>query len=252
MKNMELKGKVALITGGTAGIGKATAKLYLENEVKVAIAGRNEKRGQSTLQDLRKVSEDVIFIQGDVSNSNSAKKMVDETIMKFGKLDILFNNAGTVTPGTLDTLTEEQWDREMAINIKGMFLVTRSALPELRKTRGVIINNASVLAVKGAKNRVVYSASKGAVLAFTKSIAMDLLEDGIRVNAVCPGVTDTPSLHVRISKSSDPEATRRELIARQPLKRMARPEEIAEAVLFLTINEFCTGTALLIDGGMTI
>ncbi|MFX1452593.1 MAG: SDR family NAD(P)-dependent oxidoreductase, partial [Promethearchaeota archaeon] len=201
---------------------------------------------------LNKAGAEAIFIQGDVSKATDAKKMVAETIKQFNKLDILFNNAGIVTPGTVESLTEEQWDKEMAINVKGVFLVTKFALPELRKTKGCIINNASVLALKGVKNRAVYSASKGAVLTLTKAMAAEFLEDGIRVNAILPGVTDTPSLHVRLSESPDPEATRAELIARQPLKRMAKPEEIAQAVLFLATNEFSTGTSLLIDGGMTI
>ncbi len=249
---MKLKGKVALITGGTAGIGKATAILFAKEGARIAINGRNEKKGEETLKALKNMGAEAIFIQGDVSKAIDAKKMVEEIIKKFKKLDILFNNAGIVTPGTIESLTEEQWDREMAINVKGVFLVTKSALPELRKTKGCIINNASVIAVKGVKNRAVYSASKGAVLTLTKAMAAEFLDYGIRVNAILPGVTDTPSLHVRLSKSLDPEATRAELIARQPLKRMAKPEEIAEAVLFLATNEFSTGTALFIDGGMTI
>ncbi len=249
---MKLKGKVALITGGTAGIGKATAELFAKEGAKVAISARNEERGEKALKDLKKITIDAIFIKGDVTDAQSAKKMVDETIKAFGKLDILFNNAGTVTPGTIDTLTEEQWDGEMKNNVKGVFLVTKFAISELRKTKGVIINNASVLAVKGVKNRLAYSASKGAVLALTKAMAAEFLDDGIRVNAICPGVTDTPSLHVRISESPDPVAARKELIGRQPLKKIARPEEIAQAVLFLATNEFCTGTSILIDGGMTI
>ncbi|NVM02265.1 MAG: SDR family oxidoreductase [Candidatus Helarchaeota archaeon] len=249
---MKLKGKVALITGGTTGIGKATAILFAKEGAKIAINGRTEKKGQDTLKALKNMGAEAIFIQGDVSKATDAKKMVEETIKKFKKLDILFNNAGTVTPGTIESLTEEEWDREMAINVKGVFLVTKSALPELRKTKGCIINNASVIAVKGVKNRAVYSASKGAVLTLTKAMAAEFLDDGIRVNAILPGVTDTPSLHVRLSKSPDPEATKEELIARQPLKRMAKPEEIAGAVLFLAVSEFSTGTALFIDGGMTI
>jgi len=249
---MKLKGKVALITGGTAGIGKATAVLFAKEGAKIAINARNETRGQGTLKLLKDMGVEVIFIRGDVSESQSAKKMVEETIKTFGRLDILFNNAGTVTPGTIDSLTEEQWDKEMAINVKGVFLVTKFAISELRKTKGCIINNASVLAVKGVKNRIVYTASKGAVLALTKAMAAEFLEDGVRVNAILPGVTDTPSLHDRISTSPDPEAAKADLISRQPLKRMARPVEIAEAVLFLATNEFCTGIGLLMDGGMTI
>ena len=249
---MKLKGKVALITGGTAGIGKATAILFAKEGAKVAITARNAEKGQEALQALKKTGAEAVFIQGDVSKATDAKKMVAETIKIFNKLDILFNNAGIVTPGTIEYLTEEQWDKEMAINVKGVFLITKFALPELRKTKGCIINNASILALKGVKNRAVYSASKGAVLTLTKAMAAEFLEDGIRVNAILPGVTDTPSLHVRLSESPDPEATRAELIARQPLKRMAKPEEIAEAVLFLATNEFSTGTTLLIDGGMTI
>lgn len=249
---MKLEGKVALITGAAAGIGEATALLFAREGANVSVVDLNEKKGKEVVQAIKATGSDAIFVKGDVSKALDAEKMVRETVKAFGKLDILFNNAGIVVPGSIDTHTEEEWDKTMAVNVRGIFLVTKFAIPELKRTKGRIINTASSVSVKGVKNRAAYTASKGAVWSLTRAMAMDYLEDGIRVNAVCPGTTDTPSLAGRIAQNPDPEATRKDLMARQPLGRFGKPEEIAEAVLFLASNEFCTGSALPIDGGMTI
>jgi NAD(P)-dependent dehydrogenase (short-subunit alcohol dehydrogenase family) len=153
---------------------------------------------------------------------------------------------------TVHDITKDQFERVMAVNVLSVFLLSKFAIPHLKKTKGTIINNSSVLALKGVKNRAVYSASKGAISALTKAMAMDYMGDGIRINAICPGTTDTESLSGRLSKYDDPEKAREEFIARQPMKRLGTPEEQAHAVLFLATNEFTTGINLSVDGGMTI
>jgi NAD(P)-dependent dehydrogenase (short-subunit alcohol dehydrogenase family) len=184
-----------------------------------------------------------------------AERAVAETVKAFGRLDILFNNAGIVIPGRIDNTSEEDWDRTMAVNLKGVFLTSKYAIPEMRKNGGgVIIHNASVVALKGVKDRAPYSASKGGVWALTKAMAADYISDNIRVNCICPGTTYTPSLQQRIDAFPDPEAALASFIARQPMGRLGTEEEIAAAVLYLASDEaaFVTGTTLLIDGGMSI
>lgn len=189
---------------------------------------------------------------GDVSEPQTAENIVTETIQSFEKLDVLFNNAGIVIPGRIDNMTVADWDRTFEVNVRGVFLVTKACLPELKKTKGVIIHNASAVALKGVKERAAYTASKGAVLALTKAMAADYIGDGIRVNCICPGTTDTPSLAKRIAQFEDPDKARDDFITRQPMQRFGTPEEMAEAVLYLATAEFCTGISLAVDGGMTI
>ena len=194
-----------------------------------------------------------IFVQADVAIEEEAKKIADKTVKTFGKIDIVFNNAGIVLGGAIDTISTEDWDRTMAVNVKGIYLVSKYAIPYLKKAKGTIINNASILALKGVKDRATYTASKGAVLSMTRAMAADYVEDKIRVNAICPGTTDTPSLAERIkSRGGDYEKVRQQYISRQKLGRLGTPEEIAENVLFLALNEFCTGISLSIDGGSSI
>ncbi|MFW9951408.1 MAG: SDR family NAD(P)-dependent oxidoreductase [Candidatus Thorarchaeota archaeon] len=248
---MKLKGKVALITGAGAGIGKATAILLAKEGAKVCCNSVSDS-AQKVVEIIKEDGGDALFIQADVSNEISVKKMVDITIETYGRLDILFNNAGIVLPGSVDTTSTEDWEKTMAINVRGVYLVSKYAIPHLKKTRGTIINNSSSVAIKGVENRAAYTASKGAVLSMTRAMAADYLKDHIRVNAICPGTTDTPSLEERLSKYDDPQKARKEFIDRQKMGRLGRPEEIAEGVLFLILNEFCTGISLSVDGGMTM
>ena len=153
--------------------------------------------------------------------------------------------------GTIDNTSIEDWDRMMAVNVRGIYLVSKFAIKYLKETKGTIVNNSSSVAFKGVENRVAYTASKGAVLSMTRAMAMDYLNDKIRVNAICPGTTESPSLEKRIrSKGGDYRQVKEEYISRQRMGRLGKPEEIAEGVLFLVLNEFCTGVSLLVDGGM--
>lgn len=252
MKKVRLKDKVAIITGAGAGIGEATAKLFTKEGAKVCCNSISNSASR-VADEIKSSGGDAIFVQADVSKEEDAKKIVDKTIEAYGKVDILFNNAGIVIGGALDTISTEDWDRTMAVNVRGIYLVSKYAVPYIKKTQGTIINNSSVLAFKGVKDRAAYTASKGAVLSMTRAMAADYMEDKIRVNAICPGTTDTPSLEQRIrSKGGDYGEIRQQFISRQKLGRLGTPEEIAEGVLFLALNEFSTGISLSIDGGMTM
>ena len=249
---MKLKGKIAVVTGAGAGIGEATALLFAKEGVKVCCNSLSTS-AKDVVAKIKLSGGDAIFVQADVSIEEEANRIIEKTIETYGKIDILFNNAGIVLGGAIDTISTEDWDRTMAVNVRGIYLVTKYAIPHLRKTQGVIINNSSSVAFKGVKDRVAYTASKGAVLSMTRAMAADYLDDNVRVNAICPGTTDSPSLVKRIkSRGGDYNEIRQGYIDRQPLKRLGTPNEIAEGVLFLVLNEFCTGVSLLVDGGMTM
>ncbi|MCD6570268.1 MAG: SDR family oxidoreductase [Deltaproteobacteria bacterium] len=248
---MKLRDKVAIITGAGAGIGEATAVLFAEQGAKVCCNSQSDS-AKKVVDKIIADGGDALFVQGDVSLEDDAKNIVGETVKKYGKIDILYNNAGIVVGGSIEACSTEDFDRCMAVNVRGIYLCSKYAIPYLKKTKGTIINCSSVVALKGVVNRAAYTASKGAVLSMTKAMAMDHIKDKIRVNAICPGTIDTPSLAVRLSQMDNPEQARRQFVARQPMGRLGTPEEIAQGVLLLVLNEFCTGTILPIDGGMTI
>jgi len=183
---MKLKGKVAVITGAGAGIGEATAILFAKEGAKVCCNSKSE----SALKIVEKIKDsggEAFFSQGDVSVVEDARRVAHETVERYGKLDILFNNAGIVIPGRIDNTSPEDWDQTMAVNVRGPYLLSKFSIPYLKKTKGCIINNASVVALKGVKDRGPYTASKGAVLSMTRAMAMDYIDDGIRVNCISPG-----------------------------------------------------------------
>lgn len=251
---MKLENKVALITGASMGIGHSTAVLFAREGAKVAVNSQST-RGQAVVDQIKASGGEVIFVQGKVEDPKSAQAMVDKTVEAFGRLDILFNNAGIVLPGRVDNTTVEDFDRMVAVNVRGVFLVSKFAAQQmLKQGGGVIIHNASIAAVKGLKERLGYSASKGAVWAMTKAMAVDYIRDNIRVNCINPGTTLTPSLEKRIAAFDDPQAARQNFIDRQPIGRLGKPEEIAAAVLHLASDEaaFTTGQTLNVDGGLTI
>jgi len=252
---MRFQGKVVLITGAGVGIGRAAAVRFGKEGAKVAINSLTPANGQETLRLLQEARGQGIYIQGDVSITADARRIVEETVKAFGRIDILVNNAGIVLPGRVDNISEEDWDRTIAVNLKGVYLVSKYTIPEMRKIGGgVIVHNASVVAIKGVKERGAYTASKGGVLALTKAMAADYLSENIRVNCICPGTTYTPSLERRIQAFADPEKARVDFIARQPMGRLGKDEEIAAAILFAASDEaaFMTGANIAIDGGMTI
>ncbi|MBS3872409.1 MAG: glucose 1-dehydrogenase [Firmicutes bacterium] len=250
---MDFRDKVALITGAGAGIGRKTACLLAARGAKVAINDLpNSPGGQETLRLVQAAGGTGIFVGGDVSRVLDAERMVGETVAAFGKIDILVNNAGIVLPGRVDNTSEDDFDRTMRVNVKGAFLVAKYATLEMKKAGGgAIVNIASVAALKGITDRAAYCASKGALVSLTRAMAADYLKDNIRVNCVCPGTTLTPSLEDRIQAHPDPSAMRAEFISRQPMGRLGRDEEIAQAVLFACCDEaaFMNGSIVSIDGG---
>jgi len=251
---MRLKDKVALITGAGAGMGRASALLFAREGAKVAAVDWQRETGEETASLIRQAGGETFFIQADVSRSEDVKAMIQATIARWGRLDILFNNAGIVVQGTAEQTSEEEWDRQIAINLKGVFLGCKYAIPVMRaQGGGVIINMASVAGVIGIKNRAAYSASKGGVIGLTRALAADHVSENIRVNCICPGTIETPSLRDRIASAPDPIAARRQYEARQPIGRLGTPEEIAEAASYLASDaaSFMTGNALIIDGGIS-
>ena len=248
---MKLKNKVAIITGAGAGIGEATALLFARQGAAVCVNSLSES-GLKVVKKINKAGGEALWVRCDVSREDDAKNIIDETIKAYGRLDILFNNAGIVAQGSVETCSIDDFDRNMAVNVRGVFLCSRYALPHLKKTKGTIINCSSSVALKGVADRAAYTASKGAVHSMTRAMAMDHIKDGIRVNSICPGTTNTPSLKERLKQKGNYEEIRKLFIARQPIGRLGEPEEIAEGVLFLALNKFCTGISLSIDGGMTI
>jgi len=250
---MKLSGKVALITGGTRGIGYATALLFLKEGAKAAITGRSERHGREAIDKLKDEGfKDVVFIQGDVSKSDDAERMVQATVKEFGQLDILVNNAGILITGTAEKTSEADWDSVIDVNLKGTFLCSKYALPYLKKNKGVIVNTASCDGLVAEPECVAYCASKGGVVLLTKAMALDHAKEGIRVNCVCPGAIMTPMLEQGLPQSGPVrEKYFKETVEAHPIGRIGEPEEVAKAVLFLASDDssFVTGTALSVDGG---
>jgi len=248
-----LEGKTALITGGASGIGKASAQLFLEEGAKVAISDVNQKALDEAIQELDQFGE-IAGVHGDVSVMRDAKNMVETTVTRFGRLDILFCNAGITSVSHIEDLTEEEWDRVINTNLKGQFTLVKSALPQM-KMQGVgnIITMGSEMGIVAVPESPAYNASKGGIILFTRSIAIDLIKDNIRVNALCPGITRTPLLQQEVDESTDPEATARAQAEWAPILRTADPREIAQGALWLASEDssFAVGTSLVLDGGFT-
>jgi NAD(P)-dependent dehydrogenase (short-subunit alcohol dehydrogenase family) len=249
---MRLEHKVALITGGTSGIGEATAVLFAKEGANVTVTGRNEKRGLAVAEKITNGGGKAIFIRADVRKAEECRRAVDETLRVFDRLDILFNNAGVFYPHTTLDCTEEEWDLQMDVNLKGTFLMSKAVLPHMiEQRRGVIINNSSGWGIAGGDAAVAYCASKGGVVLLTKAMAIDHGRQGIRVNCICPGDVDTPMLpedaRMRGLKWEDYLAG----CANRPLGRIGTTDEIAKAALFLASDDssFMTGAALVVDGG---
>ncbi len=247
-----LAGKVALITGGASGIGKATAELFAREGAAVTIVDINVEAGEAVARAIGDGGGQAIFVRCDVTKAGDCQQAVQKTVDCFGKLDILFNNAGVTRRASVLETTEEEWDWVMAVNVKSIFLLSKAAIPVMVEAGGgVIVNTGSGWGLVGGKDAISYCASKGAVIQLTKAMAIDHGPQNIRVNAVCPGDTDTPMLAREAEQlGHSHEAILAESIHR-PLGRVGRPEEIAQAVLYLAsdASSFVTGTTLLVDGG---
>src|SRR5215470_5757255 len=246
-----LFGKIALITGGTSGIGRDTAILFAQEGAKVVVTGRREAEGDRTISLVRAAGGEGIFIRGDVSKAADVQSFVSKTVEKFGRLDVAFNNAGVEGAWLpLVEQTEENWDYVHNINLKGLWLSLKYEVQQMLKQGGggVIVNMSSVAGVKGYPAAGVYVASKHGVLGLTKSAALECAGAGIRVNAVCPAVIETPMADRAFT---DPQFAKA-VLAQHPLGRFGKPVEVAEAVLWLCSNKssFTTGQFIATDGGL--
>jgi NAD(P)-dependent dehydrogenase (short-subunit alcohol dehydrogenase family) len=249
---MRLAGKVALITGGTSGIGRATALLFAEEGARVSITGRNESRGREVVREIERAGGEARFTAGDVRVAADCEKVVDDTLQAWGRIDVLFNNAGVYFPNTILGCSEAEWDTTIDVNLKGTFLMSRLVLPSMiEQGGGVILNNSSGWGVVGGPKAASYCAAKGGVVLMTKAMAIDHGGQGVRVNCICPGDVETPML---VEDARQQGMSWEEYLVQasaRPLGRIGRPEEIAKAALFLVSEDasFVTGAVLLVDGG---
>jgi NAD(P)-dependent dehydrogenase (short-subunit alcohol dehydrogenase family) len=247
--------KVALVTGGTSGMGEATAIRLAAEGAKVVCVGRNSERGQAVVDRIKRSGGEALFVAADVGQRSLVESAVKKCVETFGGIDVLFNNAGNVGPlKEIAEMTEEEWDEVLDVNLKSMFLFSKYALPYLRKSKGTIVNTSSELGLIGAPKYTAYCASKGGVVLFTRALALECAPWQVRVNCVSPGFTATRMSEWELSHAPDKEAARKSAIENVPLGRMATPDEIANAVAFLASDEakYITGAILSIDGGTTI
>lgn len=251
---MRLLDKVCVITGAGSGIGRSTALLFAREQAIVVVADINREHGEETVAQIASGGGRAHFVHVDVTNPESAKAMVEETIGLYGKIDVLFNNAGISGVGRLHEIEPEVWDRVMNVNIRGVYLPSKYAIPHMMERQsGSIINMSSCIAEIGLALRASYAATKGAVLALTKSMQVDYAPYGIRVNALLPGTILTPFVEDYLKKSyDDPEQAYESLKKRQLSGDLGRPEDVAGAALFLASDEskFMMGSPLYIDGGV--
>lgn len=251
---MRFQSAVAVVTGAAVGIGQATLIAFAREGARVALVDRDLERGQSLVDELRRDGHDALAIKADVASESDVRAMIQQVVDQWGRLDILVNNAGVYLQGDVTQTSLEDWERIMRINVTGAFLCSKYAAPiMIAQKRGVIVNVASEAGLVGIKGQVAYNVSKGAMIALTRSCAVDLAEYGIRVNSVCPGTTATPLVEAAVNRAPDPAAARRHLEQIRPANRLGTPQEIASAILYLASDEaaYATGAILSIDGGYT-
>lgn len=252
MTEQKLANKTAIVTGGTKGIGKSIALTFADEGAHVIIVGRNGKAGEQVVTDTKgKIS----FIKADVSKPSEVQHLIRQTVQQTGRLDILVNNAGVQHEQTIEHTSLEDWDNVMDVNVKSVFLCSKYAIPHMRNQGGgKILNTASIDGYWAEPGLGAYSTSKGAVLSLTKSIALDFAHDGILCNAICPGYIETEMTESYMQTQNNPEQARQQLAASHPVQRIGKPEDIAEAAVWLSSQEsnFITGQSITVDGGLTL
>lgn len=246
-------GKTVLITGGTSGIGLASARMFLNAGASVMIMGRDEKRGGVAVQELASIGPSIMFVQGDVAKIIDCERVVKETVNNFGRLDVLVNSAGAYLEKAIVDTTEAEFERILNVNAKGSYFMAKAAISALKSSTGSIVNVSSDAGINGNVNCTAYCAAKGAVTLFTKALALEVAPHGVRVNCVCPGDIATPMLDRQLASSADKGEYLREMESVYPLGRIGKPEEVAGVILFLASDDasFVTGAAWSVDGGLT-
>lgn len=251
---MGLNGKVAIITGGASGIGAKISEVFAENGASVIIADINKELGVKVCKSLKSSSYICNFVPCDITKYNQCEGFIKYCVRTFGKIDIVVNCAGIVLTSSIEQTSLEEWRRVMETNLYGAFFISKFAIPHLKKTKGCIINIASIAGLVGFRGLSAYCASKGGLIALSRSLALELAEYGVRVNCICPGTVDTPFMKQLIEQSKNKEAARAHFEKKTPLKRPATPAEIASLALYLadeSQSSYMTGSIITIDGGYT-
>ncbi len=249
---MKLTGKVALVSGGASGIGRATALLFAREGAAVAVIDVDQVQGEAVVREIEAAGGRALFDRCDVTQAAVCQRAVERTVGELGGLDVLFNNAGVIRRASLLDTSEAEWDRVMAVNVKSIFLLSKWAIPVMvRAGGGVIINTGSGWGLVGGREAAAYCASKGAVVNLTRAMALDHGGQNVRVNCICPGDTDTPMLRHEARQLGQPDAQFLAEAAQRPLRRIGRPEDVAQAALYLASQAaaFVTGAVLVVDGG---
>jgi len=242
------------VSGATSGIGEAAARLLAAEGASVVIAGIDEERGRAVALEIASAGGRAVFHACDVSREEAVRASIDRAACELGGLHVLVNNAGIILVKLLDECTRDDWERVFAVNVRSIFFAVKHAVPHLRRSGGgSIVNVGSISSFVGQASTPIYTASKGAVLQLTRSIALDYAADGIRANCICPGITDTPMLREHLEKQPDPGAALAKRLRRVPTGKALAPEEVARAILYLACDDSAgvTGTSLVIDGGYT-
>jgi NAD(P)-dependent dehydrogenase (short-subunit alcohol dehydrogenase family) len=248
---MRLSGKICVITGGASGIGRAASLLFAREGATVAVADKSIEAAERVAAEA---GNGAFAVAVDVSKSADVERLVEQVVARCGRINVMVNNAGYGIPGDVTQTAEDDWNALMAVNVNGVFFGCKYVIPQMRKQGGgVIINTASIVSNVGIRDRAAYCASKGAVAALTRAMALDHVADNIRVNAIAPGTIDSPYFQEMFAKSPQAAEMRRQLEARQAMNRLGQPEEIANGMLFLASDEssFVTGSVMMVDGGMT-